>query len=104
MKRILFASLLCGLAFAATAQQAPPAPAPEPHDLKAADAKNQAIDPLCLQETGSLITRAHNQRARSEADKQCAPVSGRVWTRRDIERTGAFDMADALRQLDPSIH
>jgi hypothetical protein len=104
MKRILFASLLCGLAFAATAQQHPFARAPEPHDLKAADAKNQAIDPLCLQETGSLVTRARNQRVKSDADKQCAPVPGRVWTRRDIERTGASNMADALRQLDPSIH
>lgn len=104
MKRILVASLLCGLAFAASAQQPPFAPAADPHDLRAADARNQAIDPLCLQETGSLITRAHNQRARTQADKQCAPVPGRVWTRRDIERTGAFDMADALRQLDPSIH
>ncbi|WP_159016342.1 hypothetical protein [Cognatiluteimonas profundi] len=103
MKRILFASLLCGLAFAAAAQQPPFAQAPEPHELKAADAKNQATNPFCLQETGSLITKAHNQRVKSDADKRCAPVPGRVWSRRDIERTG-LDMADALRQLDPSIH
>ena len=103
MKRLLVASLLCGVAFASAAQS-PFVPPAEPHDLKAADARNQAIDPFCLQETGSQITKAHNQRARTDADKQCAPVNGRVWTRRDIERTGASSIADALRQLDPSIH
>jgi hypothetical protein len=103
MKRLVFASLLCGLAFAAAAQS-PVVPPAEPHDLKAADARNQAIDPFCLQETGSLITRAHNQRVKSAADKQCAPVNGRVWSRRDIERTGAANISDALRQLDPSVH
>ncbi|MDB6164147.1 MAG: hypothetical protein JWL98_1579, partial [Xanthomonadaceae bacterium] len=92
------------LSLAALAQQPAPQSA-EPRDLRAADARNDAsVRPFCLQETGSLITRAHNQRVKSDADKQCAPVSGRVYSRRDIERTGAMNMADALRMLDPSIH
>lgn len=103
MKRLIFAALLGGMAFVATAQPPPFAPATEPHDLRAADAKNEAVNPFCVQETGSRITAAYNRRA-SEADKKCAPVPGHVWSRRDIERTGALDMAEALRQLDPSIH
>jgi hypothetical protein len=104
MKRMIFASLLSGLAFAASAQQPPAAVAPESHDLRSIHAKDDAMDRFCLQETGSLITRAHNRRNKSDADKECAPVAGHSWSRRDIQSTGAFNMADALRQLDPSIH
>ena len=102
MKRIVITSLLCGLAFAASAQQ--PAPrTPEPHDLRAADARNENINPFCLQETGSHITKMRNERL-ADADKRCAPVPGQVYSRRDIERTGAMDMAQALRELSPIIH
>ena len=103
MKRFLFTSLLCGVAFAAAAQSPAPASA-EPADLRAADAANEAsVKPFCLQETGSLITTSENRRL-AAADKKCAPVAGRSYSRRDIERTGAIDIADALRQLDPTIH
>ena len=102
MKRIVITSLLCGLAFAASAQ--PPVPrTPEPHDLRAADARNDNVKPFCLKETGSHITKMRNDRL-ADADKRCAPAVGRVYSRREIERTGAMDMAQALRELSPIIH
>lgn len=102
MKRLLLTSLLSAVAFVAAAQ-APAPPGAEPADLRAADMANEdAVKPFCLEETGSLITAAQNRRL-AKADKKCAPVAGRSWSRRDIERTGAIDLADALRQLDPTV-
>lgn len=113
MNRILVATLLGGLAFTAAAQQSP-SPTAEPHELRAADVRNDdavRAHPFCLQETGSHITKAHNDRVYSQArrgqahaDPVCDDGNGRVYSRRDIERTGASNMADALRMLDPSIH
>ena len=67
-------------------------------------------DRHCLRHTGSRITadrerRARNPAAVDQAGKQasaadCAPVVGRAYSRADIERTGAVDLADALRRLD----
>ncbi|HVR80507.1 MAG TPA: hypothetical protein VHF02_00205 [Luteimonas sp.] len=103
MKRLLLISLLSAVAFAAAAQSPAPTSA-EPADLRAADAANDAsVKPFCLHETGSLITASQNRRL-AEADKKCAPVAGRSYSRRDIELTGAIDLADALRHLDPAIH
>lgn len=48
----------------------------------------------CLRSTGSRI--------RPKAG-ECLPVDGRTYSRRDIERTGARNTADALRMLDPRI-
>jgi hypothetical protein len=101
MKRIVITSLLCGLAFAASAQ--PPQRTPEPHDLRAADARNEDVKPFCLQSTGSQITKLRNERV-ADADKRCAPAPGRVFSRREIERIGAMDMEHALRELSPIIH
>ncbi|HYE85373.1 MAG TPA: hypothetical protein VEA16_03385 [Vicinamibacterales bacterium] len=50
-----------------------------------------AYDRPCVRETG---TRVHQSR-------QCQP--GRVYTQEDLRRTGATDVADALRRLDPAI-
>jgi hypothetical protein len=44
----------------------------------------------CVRQTGTRIARQH-----------CQP--GRAYTREDIDRTGATNMADALRMLDPAI-
>ncbi len=54
----------------------------------------------CLRETGTLIKRR---------DKDGKPaciqqVPGRSYSNEDISRTGQTDLADALRQLDTSIH
>lgn len=103
MKRLLFASLLCGIAFAAGAQN--PAPtAVEPADPRAVDAANEAsASRFCLQQTGSRITASQNGRL-AKADRKCAPVTGHAYSRRDLERTGELTLADALRRLDPTIH
>lgn len=106
-RSLLLACLLTGLASVASAQDAAVAPA----SLRADDAANEArTQPFCLQETGTRIhqrvrplqVQADDKAMRATACATSQP--GRSWSRRDIERTGAFDLADALRQLDPSIH
>ncbi len=104
-QRILFACLLSGLAATASAQTAVPAQ-PEPTDLRAANAANDVYsNTLCVQDTGSRIRRARPAPSNTTRPVDCATSSpARTYSRRDIERTGAFDMAQALRELDPSIH
>lgn len=104
---IAMAPLLCGIAFAAGAQNASVALG---GDANASDAQRDdgaAVDasadrPFCLRETGSQITTRYNSR-REERDKQCVSANGRAYSREDIERTGETDLADALRKLDTSI-
>jgi hypothetical protein len=58
----------------------------------------------CLHDTGSHLTShlySKSQDGRKYTD--CVNSNGRVYTRQDIERTGAFTTADALKKLDPSI-
>ncbi len=105
-QRILLTCLLGGLAAAAGAQS-PVATHPDPTDLRASDAANDVYShSLCVQDTGSRIYRAARQvPSDSTRSVDCATSSpGRTYSRRDIERTGAVDMAQALRELDPSIH
>lgn len=119
MRRYLFVSLLCGLAFAAGAQNAsPPTAAPAadqavPADRIFADSELRAEDrqPLsernCLRQTGSRIVAHANARAdelKDPSKRRCAPVSGRSYSRDDIDRTGQTNVADALRMLDPSVN
>lgn len=58
----------------------------------------RAVPPLdsrtCLRDTGSHIRPAKGQ---------CLPVHGNSYTQQDIRRTGAVDMGQALRMLDPSV-
>jgi hypothetical protein len=112
MNRLLLAALLAGSAFAASAQSVGVATQPTVQDDVHSDVATRDVrDHTCLRETGSLITTAQNQRALRRArarhdatvDVQCASF-GRAYTRDEIQRSGAFDLADALRQLDPSIH
>ena len=104
-ERILLACMLSGLAATAIAQTAVPAQ-PEPTDLRAADAANDVYSHFpCVQDTGSRIQRVRQTPSDTTRAVDCATSSpGRTYSRRDIERTGAFDMAQALRELDPSIH
>ncbi len=109
--RVLFAGLLCGFAFAASAQSAAVS-----IDAQAEDAQVPAVqvddvavpvqDPLsdrhCLRETGSRIVAQNNRKA-GKADQRCVAMPGRAYTREDLERTGHIDIADALRTLDPAI-
>ena len=112
MKRLaLTAALLC-LAFAASAQTAAPAPA-EPADPQTTDAtptetsakqdkadakKDELADRNCLQYTGSRLIRADSK------GRKCANATGRSYSKEDIDRTGAIDLRDALRKLDPAVH
>lgn len=110
MKRILLAGLLASLAFAASAQDAV---VPVQANVADTNANDNAAEfsSHCLHETGSLIVTSQNARAAKAAtsDKDIAPrqrcaAMGRSYSREDLERTGAIDLADALRQLDPAIH
>ncbi|PJK10466.1 hypothetical protein CO610_02090 [Lysobacteraceae bacterium NML95-0200] len=73
------------------------------------DAQRQADESRhCLRHTGSRIHSRRMQRqhgsGRKAGSKDCAMLAGRAYSREDIERTGAFDLHDVLRRLDPAIH
>lgn len=58
-------------------------------------AKDHVNDRFCVRDTGTRIKhRGH---------RECLAVNGRSYSRDDIDRTGAVDLADALQRLDPSI-
>lgn len=96
-----------------------PAMAAEPTS-KPPDSARARVDserPHCLRDTGSRIVSAHNERVRREARRshrdttepgaaaaRCVSAHGRVYSREDLDSTGAIDLGDALRQLDPGIH
>ena len=110
MKRLLLTSLLAGFAFAASAQSVGVTVQPTVQDDLHSDVATRDVrDHNCLRETGSLITTAQNQRtlrrARAQKDAtvevKCADY-GRAYTQDDIRRTGAVNLSDAIRQLDPS--
>jgi hypothetical protein len=112
MKRLLLASLLAGFAFAASAQSVGVTTQPTVQDDIHSDVATRDIrDHTCLRETGSLIATSQNQKAlrrgRAQHDARvevtCASY-GRAFTQDDIRRTGALDLSQALRQLDPSVH
>ncbi len=58
-----------------------------------------AGDPYCLQHTGTRI----RQSRRGHAQTSCNGVIGRSYDREALERTGAFDLREALRRLDPAL-
>lgn len=58
---------------------------------EAAQPGEAAKSPLCVRETGTRLPRQHT----------CLP--GRSYDREDLLRTGATDIGDALRRLDPAI-
>jgi hypothetical protein len=72
----------------------------------------QDHDANCLRYTGSLIVASENQRSERKgtasdagaAKPKCNASPGRSYTQDDIRRTGAIDLADALRRLDPAVH
>ena len=111
MKRLLLAGLLAGFAFSASAQSVGYAVQPTVQDDIHSDVATRDVrDHNCLRETGSLIATRDNQRALRRARAQgdatvevrCAAY-GRAYTQDDIRRTGAINVSDALRQLDPTI-
>ena len=110
MKRLALTAALLGLVCAASAQTAAPAqptdpqtadPAPTETSAKQdkADAKkDEWADRNCLQYTGSRLIRADSK------GRKCANATGRSYSKEDIDRTGALDLRDALRRLDPAVH
>ncbi len=100
-----------GIAAGQSATQAPVDSATREASVadRTSDAASSLRDRHCLRETGSNITASRNQRQRlrrgpdARADR-CAPVSGRSYTREDLQRTGAFGLHDALRRLDPAVY
>ncbi|SDR21738.1 hypothetical protein [Pseudoxanthomonas sp. CF125] len=112
MKRLALTAALLSLAFATSAQTATPAAADTQTTATAptgtsteasgnrnkADAKNEAADHNCLKHTGSRLIRADSK------GRKCANATGRAYNRDDIDRTGAVDLRDAIRRLDPAVH
>lgn len=115
MKRFVLTAALMSLAFAASAQTAAPAaadpaapqatavaPAETPVDASAdrnkTAAKDEIADRNCLKYTGSRVIRADSK------GRKCANATGRAYNRDDIDRTGAIDLRDAIRRLDPAVH
>ena len=115
MTRLLLAGLLAGLSFAAAAQSAGVGTTTQPvvqDDIQSEVPTRDVRDHTCLRETGSLIATAQNQHTLREARRgdpnarvevKCADY-GRAYTQQDLRNTGATDLSQALRQLDPSIH
>ncbi|WP_162315326.1 hypothetical protein [Pseudoxanthomonas yeongjuensis] len=120
MKRLVFSPLLLGLAFAAVAQTPAPIPvetaAPQTSTVPASDAarpaskdevtrkddvakKDEVSDRSCLKETGSRLAPRPDNKGR-----KCVNATGRSYTKDDLDRTGAIDLSDALRRLDPAVH
>ena len=120
MKRLALTAALLSLAFATSAQTATPAAVDPAADTQTAataptgtsteasaeasgnrnkaDAKNEAADHNCLKHTGSRLIRADSK------GRKCANATGRAYNRDDIDRTGAVDLRDAIRRLDPAVH
>lgn len=82
----------CALFFSACASPAQKDSAAAP---KTDTAQAPTEQPHCLQETGSRVSRSK--------DRPCIAAPGQVYTREDIDRTGATTTGDALRKLSPSV-
>ena len=102
------------LALAATtaiAQPVEPASTPQTDGAAARAAElaaDQDVDRRCLEETGSRVT-ADPQPATAKDNTErdghdCAIGPGTVYTREDIDGTGATNVEDALRALDPRLN
>ena len=105
----LAAIALCGFSAGAVAQTAAAPPPADPAPVEATAGENPAIekpapqdaaaDRGCLKETGSRIAPKPDRKGR-----KCLNAAGRAYDRKDIDRTGAIDLKDALRRLDPAVH
>ncbi len=108
--------LSAGLLAAAAAAMAAPPVATQSEDETIAAAADEttatattaapraasADDRHCLRYTGSHLQRSARKGDRQPECIRTAP--GRAYTREDIERTGAMDVKDALRRLDPAVY
>lgn len=109
MKCLAFTAALLSLSFAASAQTAESQPAepttrrtPEavnqaPLEQQKTEAKEELDDRNCLRYTGTHLRRT------ADKDRKCVGAPGRSYSKQGIDRTGAIDLADALRRLDTSV-
>lgn len=118
MKIPLLTLLLLATPAFAFAQSSDPAPArnaSSQHDPRQGHETQADQDALrdCVRFTGSRIVRNRAERnAQTDTAEKigeldhddCIAANGRVYSRRDLQRTGKTDIADALRMLDPAIH
>ena len=110
MNRLAIAVLISAVALGASAQTptADPVVQSDPAaqaDVNATDANAADVtvitgnektnDRNCLRETGSHVS--------SKNRKECINANGTAYSRADIDRTGATDLAEALRRLSPSV-
>ena len=111
MKRLLLFAVLSCLALVANAQGQVDAPVPPVEqqavvtdaEAVAPEATEQAAarelnDRHCLKHTGTRISPRADRNGR-----KCANAVGRAYNRDDLDRTGAVDLAEALRLLDPAV-
>jgi hypothetical protein len=95
--------LLAAVGFASAVRAAPqntPAPAGDQPaaTAPAQDTSNHSAvkpgDRNCVRDTGSLIPAKKGE---------CLPVTGRSYSKQDLDNTGKTTIGPALQQLDPSI-
>ena len=81
-----------------TQAQAQTTTAPSNPQAATATGKKHAVPPLdsrsCIRDTGSHIPPPKGQ---------CLPVAGNSYSQKDIQRTGATNIGQALQMLDPSV-
>lgn len=98
---LLLAASFSIASFGLCAQGTDPPGAPDQTVTDAATAEQAEGADLaeldCIRHTGTRI------KPRESASDECINVPGRSYTRKDIERTGHLDLAEALRMLDPAI-
>ncbi|GFZ94886.1 hypothetical protein [Dyella caseinilytica] len=100
MSKIISVAILLAAAGFATAARAAPQNASAPQQPAATTPASSNHSPVkpgdrnCIRDTGSLIPAKKGE---------CLPVTGRSYSKQDIDSTGKTTIGPALQQLDPSI-
>lgn len=80
-------------------ESAPPAVGQASGAPAGADESSSSDNRNCLKQTGSRIKPRADAKGR-----RCVSAPGASYDKEDIDRTGATDLKDALRRLDPAVH